>query len=130
MPRGDGTIEIDKRTLAVRDHEIDANTTVKLAEIADRDRARNDRNALARVILGGIAALFAITIGAVIVGLAIAYDRSLTGVGGITAIAVVGLAVVYNREFVFRGFGFHATTGSVKAATVEDPEPPAPPEAP
>lgn len=106
-----------RETSAIRQKEIDAEARVKEAEIADRDKARNDEIAKWRVIFEGIEKL---------VRAALPTRWTLA----LLVLALLGsIALVYNRQFAwdFVGLGKVTTGGAAEFdphAMIEDTDAP------
>ena len=82
----------------VAEKRIDADLEVRKLEIADRDKARDDRRATVRTIL-----LWS------------------TGfVGTVGALVLLGLAIYYRADFHFSGFGINAGTTQTTTTIAAD----------
>ena len=87
----DTTRKTAKNTLTLETKKLELEE--KKLELAAADRARDDRRALVRTVLGGSAVIL--------------------------SLVLLGFALYWNRAFVFKGFGIEATTGSHPASSVE-----------
>lgn len=102
-PMGKSTLLLERKKLeaevALRAKEFELKA--KTLDLADRDKERDDRRALVRTILAW----------------------SMT----VAALALIGGALYWKRDFVFKGFGIEATTGSeVPEEVLPEEEDPAP----
>lgn len=89
------------RTARIREKEIEADREIRLEAIRDRDRERNDRNALVRYVFLGITGLVGLVVAAVVITVAIyaGVPGLWVGLASLILSAAVIVAIVYGRSF-------------------------------